>query len=553
MTSFSRFKLGVCLLGVFGPFTLTPCLANTDDAPAINAAIASAIQAGVGMVELGPRTYQLRTPVVIPPGTRNFTLRGAGSNQTVFRTVEAMPAAIRIGASVFTHNNWGIANRPSVSVQPVGEGAAFLRVDAPVTPGFYVLWDEYRVVNMFGDASSMNRAELVRVIAYRPAQGLVQLERPVGREYTVRPKLSDVQQPLSHNVEVSGIGLDGLSLGGTISQNLVQGYLTKGLTLRDVRGTNFLFSAISVVQCEDALIDQCHIADASAGAPGQGYGFNIVRSRFVRIENSSASRMRHGYVMHSGTMDVVVRDSMANRADYDLHGFDERRITFSRCGGDVGMNVGNAAWLGGARTVLVEDCDLPGVLWVGPNVTHLRVQRSRIGSSETAHSVTVHAQAFGTKGTPAGGRPGQILFDDCDIRGFNSLLRYSGAAMGTERITFARTRFLQTKPDWGTLLRLDNGAGRLAFDRCDFTMTSTYPPIVAHGLIEGLHLSFADSRIFSPGSGAAMGIWLQSQFHGTLAVARNTFFTQRPNATFVRNDSPSQVLVTGPNTVSAPQ
>jgi hypothetical protein len=539
-------KFSLRLWGACVPLALSilavPASATTiDEAPAINAAISTAIKNGVNSVTLEPRIYNLQSSIVIPAGTRNFSLLGAGSERTLLRTTVRMGHAIRAGQIIWTHNNWGITGAEQTPVGNVGTGANRLVIAKGVKlppPGDFVLWDEYSVRPNTDTNNSLNRAEIVRITQVDQTRRVVHLAAGIGREYHVKPKLAFVGNTLSSNITIAGIGFDGRAADGSTSEGLLFASLIRGLEVDDLRVRNFTTGAIRLVQCQDAVVSNSHVSDASAGGPGGGYGFFVIRSRFVTIRNSTARSMRHGWVLHSGTMDATVQDCDSFNADYDSHGYDERRVTFRRCTGNVGINIGNAAWHAGANGVLIEGSVLPGRLYVGPNVTNLTVRGSTIGSNSATQTLTLESFAPTSLGNPSGGSPGTVRFESSRIVGFNHLVRYAGTGHAGD-VSFVNCDFLQTKPEWGVLLFLENASGNFSITGSRMEMTSNYPPVNLAGGTDNLRFSMTNTIVTAPGERIAT--WLRSTFSGAATIRDNLLRTRISPAQYLRNESSGTV------------
>jgi len=99
--------------------------AAADDATWINAEIRAAIARGDKAYRLPAGVNELESSIVIPPGTSDFALIGAGSDQTILRTPSVkLSHAVRVGSVPVLFNNWGISNKPQIPVLAVSEGSS---------------------------------------------------------------------------------------------------------------------------------------------------------------------------------------------------------------------------------------------------------------------------------------------------------------------------------------------------------------------------------------------------------------------------------------------
>ena len=174
-----------------------------DDSVWINQGIQNAVGQGQSSYSVPAGLYSLGHPVVIPSGTRNFALTGAGSGRTILTVTDpAMKQAIQVGVLPTLFDNWMITGVWNVPAQAVKAGAGSVRLKTPKTTfplGYYVLWDDTKVVCAKGPNSVMNHAEIVKAVSYTPATGDVALDTPTGRDYNSNVMLCPYDGPICVN------------------------------------------------------------------------------------------------------------------------------------------------------------------------------------------------------------------------------------------------------------------------------------------------------------------------------------------------------------------
>ncbi|MCX7800037.1 MAG: hypothetical protein N2109_06790 [Fimbriimonadales bacterium] len=495
-----------------------------DDAVWINAEIRAAIARGDKAYRLPAGTFELESTIVIPPGTRNFALIGAGSDQTILRTPSVkLSHAVRVGFVPVLFNNWGIANRRQIPVMTVSEGSNRIqlpRTSPAVEPGLYVLWDEHRIQGVKPPYNSvLNRAEIVRVASFDEATWQARLDAPVGREYTVSPKLADVRDAVCENIEVSGLQLQG-SLGDTATNGIVSAGLTEGLVLADLKVRGYWSDAVTVNTVRNARLERLDVEGAVGSGAGAGYGVSIYRSRFVVVRGSRAHNFNpnSGFIVHSGSTDVVIRDSVCEEsAKFDTHGYDDRRILFENCSGGT-MGIGNVAWLGGARHVALRNCTHASI-WIGPNVVGVRATDSRFGR------VTLASVPPQENGNPRSGRPDAIAFVNCDIVGSGTTILSDSSDGGW--VTFLYCRIANTRTDWGHVALLEKYNGQMAFYNCEIRTANSRTPILLASPKPSMRLILRNCVVSSERN-AAQAVSVDPAFEGTYEMVGNLFRSYAP-------------------------
>lgn len=516
-----------------------------DDSVWINERIRDAIASNAGYYTLPPGTYHVYNPIMIPRGTKQFTLRGSGMNQTIIRAPFARQRLIEVGEAIMPHNNWGLTDKDNTPVQPVDEGQEVVRLHAKaaaIAPGDYVLWDGHQIVNRYGTGETHNRAEIVRVISYNPTSHSVTLDEPVGRDFLMSPKLSDFNEALCENITVSDLTLDGLSSTGTGSTDLLYASGVRTLYVRNVRWTNYANGAGVINVCKSSLISNCVVDPATTGGVGTGYGLNITRSRFTTVSNcqlNSAQALK----LHTGAMDSTIEDCVTTSGGnaVDAHGFDEKRVIVRRCWGNGGITLGNEAWSAGGSGHRVEDCDLQ-FLFIGPNATDVIVRRSKF--REALSLSDLDPNLCSPLANPRGGRPGVLTFEDSEFWAPQNVLndfRWFNVASAS----FNRCVFGTTNASFGNVIKLNGGRGYLSFVNCDFRPAANREAIeISSGDGNMLNFYMVGCTIRS-NVGLDMALWLRAPYSGRLVVVDNKLVSPGApaSAAFLRNEGFSRGTV----------
>ena len=464
---------------------------------------------------LGPGTYSLSQPLVIPAGTKRFSLRGAGSDATVIRLNNHMSYAIEVGQEVLNHNNWGLTQLPQTPVLPsrTGDASLSLPTRTSVVPGPYVLYDQGKIEHRDGGATAFFRAEIVQVTTSKPNARRAILAQTIGREYSVGPALASVKGVLCEQVAVEGIGFDGAALDGSKAKGMLVVGLTRGVTLRDLVCRNFTHSGIKAVLCSDVAIKDVHVADAEADGPGEGYGIQVSRSRWVEIADCSTGNMRRGIVMHTGTTDALIERCTTDGTDFDTHGFDERRITFKKCTGG-GISFGNEAWFAGGKNLVAEDCVVDEQVSIGPNVLGATLRRCVIGGRLEDRALdlvsTNHPQArlYGS------GKPDQVDLIDCQLRATRTPIWLDSADDGFGRLRLTRCVI----QGGGTCVRGDLLSGSLEMTLCRLVAGDGATPVTLQSPDRSGSIVMTQC---TAQSGSATGVVVSGAFKGRGQFIRN--------------------------------
>jgi hypothetical protein len=410
---------------IFLLLVILPCLASAT----IQAEIDAKAQSG-GTVTL-PADLTIDTPLVVPAGARNLTIQGAPGGTVMRPSRQLTKQAILVGNRPELASNWWITGASNIRIiGTLKTGAKQIQLDwTPQIPepGYYVLWDDYKIVCAKGPNVNMNHAEVVQISAVDGPTRLATLVSGIGREYTGKVSVCPYQGRVCTRITIKGIRWDGKAPDGSVSEGLVAVGISDGVRLENLTATNFRSDAVMCNTARNVVMSGIQVSGASGGEAGEGYGISIYRSRFVSVSDSSATGCRHSYIVHSGSMDVSIRRCYTANG-IDTHGYDERRIAILECSGDGG-DLGNDAWLGGAVDVLISRCKFSEPIGLHANVRSVRIVDSTIGG------LSIYSSERQTvwPAEPAEGYADRIRVDRCIIRG--SLTTQGASRFGTLTMT----------------------------------------------------------------------------------------------------------------------
>ncbi len=522
-----------CLSGTFLSSSGKAAAQTRDDSTWINSAIAAAIANHASEYDLPAGTYVLNNPIVIPPGTRNFALKGAGSTQTILTApYQAMNQAIMVGYMVQTHNNWGLTNRTNYSLNSIKQGDSTVSLVSPsrIYAGhYYCIWDSHTEwANNANVTCVMNHAEIVNPTAVN-ANGTITLDQPASREYDQTAQLADVDAYLCKNITVSGFGFDASIPGSTNASNsLVAVSLTDGAQISDVTVTNYLTDALNMVNSRNITIDRASISNAIATGPGQGYGVMLSRCRFVTVTNLTANNMRHGIICHAGTTDVSAANCSCIGCSLDAHGMDERRLSFTNCSGDNTCQFGNQAWPEGDRDITLNQCNFAGGFNACAYANNIQATSSTFGP------LVLWSDLAGVT-TPAPNQyPDRLSFTGCTFVGPNNLIA-EATQMGTAN--FTNCAFNATRTSWGNVFQFKTMSGTLNFSGCSFSCASARNSDIAleFSSPNGLNLSLTNCSVTSAAA-VPYAMELYSTYYGQASLkGTNTFHSTASKTSFLLN------------------
>lgn len=441
-----------------------------DDSIWINQNIQNAIQQGKSEYVLPAGTYTLQNSILIPPGTKNFTLRGEGKDSTIITSPnQKLAQGIAAGVVTMLHNNWGLTNRTNTLVDNVLAGSRAVRLSAgqaDIAPGYYVLWDQNIVLRISGDNGAMNHAEVVKVLSYDKSTRTAYLDNPTGREFNVNPRLCHVNDSILTNVTISDMGFDGAVLDGTCSTSFLAAGISDGLHVARLKVRNYTTNAIYTNIARNALVEQTDVSGANAFGPGGGYGVGIYRSRFVTVQDCMDDQSRHGFIVHSGSQDVLFQNCVSYLGGFDCHGYDDRRITFRSCVGTV-LNVGNGAYLAGSKDVMADSCIFTEMLSINENTrnTYLR-------NCSMKGLIFYYTAEGSTLGTPSGGYADGVTVQGCTIKGElgNGILT-NASKIGN--VSFNKCKFeCPTSGNVFTIRFQTMNQANMQFNSCEFLSSS---------------------------------------------------------------------------------
>ncbi len=501
----------------------------TDDAVWITQGIQDALTAGLPSYTVPAGTYNIQSPIIIPAGTQNFSLLGAGSGQTILTTPYGKLSHLITAGSLYNIYRNTSALKLSAGVKQ-GDASIVLPITTPIQIGkYYALQDDYTVSAGSLTTVVKPRFELVKFTSFSTISGRAALDKPSAREYNVNPVIYFADNYVSKNISISGFGMDGTIVGTTTdaSDRLVYGVLIDNLALTDLKVQTFQSAGIEVDQCRNVHITNSIVNHSVDLGAGQGYGFILRHSRFVDVSNCSADGCRHGFILHSGTTDTTITSCVASGAysNFDLHGFDERRVTFTNCTSGNSINIGNDKWLAGAKNVTIQSCSLGGPLVLCPNANVITVTNSSLGGVRTSY-------VNSPLSNPVSGFPNNVKFDTCTFSTDNNVFTNQPTTIGT--ISFNLCTFESTRTDFGTTFLISQfDKGSLIFSLCKFTVDSVRPGDVPFQITGGglsAKINIKSCQFFSP-AGALSAVSAIAPFAGSLTVTSNVFTTTGPVGT----------------------
>lgn len=493
-----------------------------DDSVWINQGIANAISNGEHQYTVPAGTYILQNPIQIPAGTSNFTLQGAGSSQTILTTPNtALNYCIIVGDWVQLHNNWNLTNRTNYAVSAVGQGSQTIKVaegTAITTGDYYVLWDTHTEwANNSNQTCVMNHGEVCKVTAYNSSTGTITLDKPTSRSYDSTAELAAINSRICTNITVSGFGMNGLVTGGgSATSALLLGGISDHISTTDMYVTDFFTDAIDFVMARNISISKMNLNNSVATDPGDGYGVTLQRCRYATVMNCTSTNMRHGYIGHAGSTDLTFVNCTATGCDFDLHGMDERRATFTNCTSDGTIQIGNQAWPEGDSSVTINGGSFGG----GINAC---AYAENVTATKTSFAcLTVFSELTGVNNPPSTQYPDNFTFNQCSFVNPHNEISES-SRFGTA--TFNGCYFESTNTAWGYIIVFSQmSVKNFTFSSCTFKNDSTRGdvPIQINDPATLFNLTLSNCAVTAEG-GSTYAVVFQSKYAGKTTLSNNSF------------------------------
>ncbi len=525
---------------------------GTDDSAWINSGITAALQNGLKEYDLPAGTYVLQNPILIPAGTSNFTLKGAGSGLTILTTpVVALSALVQVGSVLVLHNDWGLTNLTNYAVNAVNSGSSVINVPPGtniVVGHYYVLWDSHMEwANNSNVTDVMNHAEITKVTKYNSSSGTVTLDQPTSRSYDSTAQLADANANMCTNINVSGFGMNGTVVGTTnASSSLLLVGLVDKFTTNDMYVTTYLTGALDFVNTRNLTITNASVNNAIATGPGQGYGVTLQRCRFVTVKNCTATNGRHGIICHAGTTDATISSCTCKNCSCDMHGMDERRITWSYDYCDGTIQVGNQSWPEGDQAVTITGGEYDGGLNLCAYANSVSASGTKFGP------LNLWSDLAGVTNPAWNQYADKISVSNCSFVGPHDLIQEC-PQLGT--MTLTNCTFESTQTSWGNTISIKSlNAKSLTFSGCTIMNDCTnvgYDPVVISTPATGCAIYMKNSTLTDAG-GSNYGMQLKSTFVGTGSFTSNTFISDGGNPTaFLLNQSSSKNITDYNNSAKA--
>ncbi len=490
----------------------------------VNAGLAGAIRSGASSYIL-PASVVLSAPLEIPAGTRGFLLLGAPGGTTL-KATKGIGYAISAGVQT-GWNQWPISTYPSSTVGNVASGArsATLEEGLRLKVGDYVcLWDKQWVKHRNGDAQT-NRMEPLRVAAIDGRT--VTFDRAVSREYDLEPSVSVVSDRVLVDLTVRGISFDASYAGGRNNGILSVG-LVAGLTCQDLATTDFGSRSLQVNVGRDVRLERVVTRrGAGIGNPGSGYGPTFMKVHNAAVVDCESEQTRHGFMCTNGSTDVRYANcrSLGDNGNFDTHGFDERRISWTGCKATGTLNLGNTEYLAGGQDFTVKDCDFGFSCWVSANVKRVRVSSSRFWG------VAWQSQN-NPKSRPSEGRAEDVRFEGCTFRFQKNAFIEKGDVDG---LVFDRCSFASGTDPYTQFMTLRWTTGSVLFRDCTVAMNGTgvYTPIVLSQTNADTFSLTLEHFTMTAKAPVWSAVQLAKGFRGTLKATDSSVATKRAQALFV--------------------
>jgi hypothetical protein len=481
-------------LALLAPYLQQPDISPSggDDTARLQRLIGSdARQASNRTIILAPGTYRLSSGLLIPEGTRNLTIQGAGRGKTVLvdASREGINKVLQVGWDIQPTSNYNIATKleggagvvPNILVRSVAEADRTLTLaSGPIEGGFtrrvekgkwYLLYDDNEVVAYQGTSSIRNHAEPVFVTGVDGER--ITLRDPVGRDYPgkVTPRLAAIDSKFCFNIALRGFTID--CRNKPKSYNIIPVYCTIGFKASDIEIDGFMQNAISVQDSRDWEVGPAEIYTASGGQTGSGYGIVAARgSRFGKVHDIKSRLIQgHGYsivMAHGGGSDLDCWNVTAPGGKLDIHGMDSLRITY-RDSDAADLHLGNNQWLAAGHGHRAENVRLTSLVWVQAGAKDVVLRNVR------ATGVVLNAQFGNQGGNPPNGYPEDVTFIDCQFKDSAKAGLILGEEAGNPyrgkvgKVLFKGCSFENTDTGYGGILVWrDKFEGEMTFEGCTF-------------------------------------------------------------------------------------
>lgn len=377
----------------------------------VQAQMEQAIANGQSSFTLPPGPIHLSNSLIIPPGTRNFTLRGQSGSRLLRNSANDFPL-IAVGlAGWHAFENSAFSGMTRNGIAPAAEGATTLTVTdgpLPVTGWYAILGTdpvEDVVRHISGNTTYWFRRELVQVTAVNG--NTVQLAQPLGRAFNqAELRLIEAsnapanRRVIVDNVTLVDLVLDGRSLvNNGLTGKIVAAGLCHDFMVDDVSVSNFGTAGVSVMMSKGVTVSRARMRDGNPNS--LGYGVELAATRFATVRNSTFTRVRTGVIFQSGNMDALVEDCSGPTSNFDVgHGTGDLRLTYRRTVGNR-FGIANGSWRRGVDRVLLEDCTAFEEISVASNATNVVIRGKHPSHPQTTPLFSLSTDVGGN-GIPAG-------------------------------------------------------------------------------------------------------------------------------------------------------
>jgi hypothetical protein len=339
------------------------------------------------------------------------------------------------------------------------------------------------------------------------------------------------------NLNVSGFGMNGGVPGTTnASSSLLEVGLVDHFATNDMYVDTYYTDALCFVNTRNLTVTNANINNAVATGPGQGYGVTLERCRYVTVKSCTANNMQQGVICHSGTTDASISYCTMTGCSCDMHGMDERRITWTdnTCTGSI--QVGNQAWPEGDMNVTITG----GSYGEGLN---LCAYANTVSASNVNFStLNLWSTLAGVTNPAANQYADKITLTSCTFTGPHDIIKEC-PALGN--VTFNKCTLISTQTAWGIVVQIKSMTAKsLNFTNCNFEDDSGYIPMVLS--TSAAFSTSVSGCTFTSQGGSPYAVQLQSTFVGTAKFSNNSFTSAGAKA-FMQNESASPNVLSSNN------